>query len=950
MQEKYKESYDYTSRHIGLDAEDVEKMLQALGCASLTQCIEESIPKSVRTDHPLDLPDACSEVEVYERMCKLAEKNSLWKNWIGRGYYNSITPAPIRRHVMQNPNWYTSYTPYQAEISQGRLEALLNYQTMVTELTGLPLANASMLDDATATAEALIMCCAATKKAYAACFVLLDQNTYSHVLEVCKGRLQALGISFCVCELESCDAEMFQRADVCLLSYPYASGSVPSLQQLCARIAAHHCRIAVHADLLALALLLPPGSCAVDVCVGSSQEFGIPPGYGGPYAAFFAAKQEYQRLMPGRIVGVSKDALGKQAFRLTLQTREQHIRREKATSNICTAQALLASMAGFFGVYFGQSGLQTYARQVHGHAIDLATGLLEKGYQLNSSVFFRTVEVTCHATQRTQIQQAAEQAQINLAIFDHAVQVSFDVTTTTKDVVEVLNLFPLCENSPTQACISSQLLDSPELMRQDMFMQQSCFRKFRTETELMRYICRLGQKDYSLVSGMIPLGSCTMKLNAVATLEPLQHEKIAALTPWVPRDQALGYQEMVRELEGMLCEITGFTRISFQPNSGAQGEYAGLQTICAYHQESGQTRRDICLIPASAHGTNPASARLAGLQVITLKCDGYGNICWDDFCGRLKDYGERLAVLMITYPSTHGVFEDQVTRVCKAVHQCGGLVYMDGANLNAMVGLCRPAEIGADVMHMNLHKTFAIPHGGGGPGMGPIGVVEKLVPYLPRENHWKRQPLEGAIGVAPVSAAPLGSASILWISWSYLKLLGKHGLRRASEMSILSANYVAIRLQKFFPILYTNENGRVAHECILDLRNFRKTAKVQAMDVAKRLMDYGFHAPTVAFPVPGTLMIEPTESENLAELDRFCTAMESIRAEIADIEEGRVAYVESPLAHAPHPYEILAEEKWQYTYSRATACFPAGMGEKYWPTVARIDEAYGDRNLMCTCS
>lgn len=939
----------YADRHIGLDEQSISKMLQTLSVNSVEQLLAESIPDSVLELRELKLEEGLTEYELSQLVKDYADKNQQWRCFIGRGYFNTLTPPPIKRHVMENPNWYTSYTPYQAEISQGRLEALINFQTMVTELTGLPITNASLLDDATAAAEALIMCSVATKKKLETCHVLLDEGCYLHVANVCRGRLRALGISFefkKVTDWNQCD---YQKADVCLVASPCEAGILPNLEKLSQDARLSETRVVVHADLLSLAILKTPGDFKVDVCVGSTQEFGIPKGYGGPYAAYLAAKEDYKRLIPGRMVGISKDALGSLAYRLTLQTREQHIRREKATSNICTAQALLASMAGFFAVYYGREGLRGFACKVNAFAEELANCLVQKGFKLTGEGFYRTVSVVVTDKKLVEIKKNAEACRVNLAYAANRVSVTFDIGSTSCDIEMLMNIFGTGDGEASPQSVK-KLLDQKDLLRTDLFMSQSNFNKYRSETELMRYICRLGEKDYSLTTGMIPLGSCTMKLNAVSTLEPLQNPNISNLSPWVPRNQVKGYTEMIGDLNRILCEITGFEKISFQPNSGAQGEYAGLRTIAAFHHNSGNHLRKICLIPTSAHGTNPASARLAGMKVVSLACDGNGNICWDDFCSKLSKHRDELAALMVTYPSTHGVFEDQISKICRAVHENGGLVYMDGANLNAMVGLCRPARIGADVMHMNLHKTFAIPHGGGGPGMGPIGVVQKLASFLPQPNVYNSKQEDGFERCDPVSTAPYGSASILWITWAYLKLMGASGLKKSSQMAILSANYIALRLSKSYPILYSNENNRVAHECILDLREIKKTCGVQVMDVAKRLMDYGFHAPTVAFPVPGTLMIEPTESESLVEINRFCQAMESIRKEIIAIEQGEIAYAESPLALAPHPVTILAAQSWERKYSREQACFPAGVENKYWASVGRIDEAYGDRNLMCSCS
>ncbi|MFN4279932.1 aminomethyl-transferring glycine dehydrogenase [Thermosynechococcus sp.] len=931
---------EFVARHIGITPADLPEMLRLLGYGSLAELIHAVIPAEIRLPRPLALGEGLSEAAALKKLRAIAAKNQLWRSYIGMGYYNCITPAVIQRNILENPVWYTPYTPYQAEIAQGRLEALLNFQTLVSDLTGLPIANASLLDEATAAAEAMTLSLNVRPQKGAKRF-LVAQDCHPQTLAVLRTRALPLGIEIVPID-PTADDLPWENAFGLLLQYPASDGAVRSPQAL---IAAAHGRgllVTVATDLLALTLLTPPGELGADIAVGSSQRFGVPLGYGGPHAAFFAIREEFKRQLPGRLVGVSHDALGQTALRLALQTREQHIRREKATSNICTAQVLLAVVASMYAVYHGPEGLRRIAERIHQRAVSLAAGLEAAGYQLYHSQFFDTLHLRLGNLSLHVLKERAAAAQINLRYFeDGSVGISVDETTTEQDVADLLALFGA---TPVERRGGDRL--PPALKRHSPYLQHPVFQNYHSEHALLRYIHRLQAKDLSLTTSMIPLGSCTMKLNATAELLPISWPEFNQLHPFVPAEQAQGYRQLFQELEAMLAEITGFDAISLQPNAGSQGEYAGLLVIRQYHHSRGEPQRNVCLIPTSAHGTNPASAVMAGMQVVAVNCDAQGNIDIADLAAKAETYGDRLAALMITYPSTHGVFETEIRRLCEIIHRHGGQVYMDGANMNAQVGLCRPADFGADVCHLNLHKTFCIPHGGGGPGVGPIGVKAHLAPFLPTT-----QVIPQGSEIGPVTAAPWGSAGILPISWMYITLMGGAGLTRATAIAILNANYIAKRLEPYYPVLYKGAHGLVAHECILDLRPLKKSAGIEVEDVAKRLMDYGFHAPTISWPVPGTLMIEPTESETKAELDRFCEAMIAIRSEIAQIEAGVSDRQQNPLKNAPHPALMLAQDPWPYPYSREVAAYPAPWLREYkfWPAVARIDNAYGDRHLVCSC-
>ena len=944
-------SNTYQSRHIGPNAHETAAMLQAVGQPTLDALIERTLPDSIRTAKPLGIGAALGEREQLEHMRELGARNRVFRNYIGLGYSGTITPSPIRRNIFENPGWYTAYTPYQAEISQGRLEALLNFQTMVADLTGLPIANASLLDEGTAIAEAMLMFHNERRKenehrtAFFADAKLLPQN-----IDVLRTRALPLGI-----ELMIGNVLADPIPDHCFgvaLQYPAADGSVHDYRAFTNTAREAGVKVAVCTDLLALTLLTPPGEWGADVCVGNTQRFGVPMGYGGPHAAFLSTTEEYKRLIPGRIIGVSKDRRGHQGLRMALQTREQHIRREKATSNICTAQALLAVMASSYAVYHGPDGLKAMAKRVHRLAHRLAEGAQALGYKLLSAAYFDTLSLALPAgTTMDQVRHAMEARSINLSYLNGAAGIALDETVREADLKDILDALAEACGKKAGAVPGTNGTGSAvptDLQRSSVFMTHPVFNSFHTETELMRYLKRLENKDFSLVHGMIPLGSCTMKLNAATTLIPLMWPEWAGMHPFAPVEQAVGYQVVVNELEDMLAKCTGLSATSLQPNSGAQGEYAGLLTIRAFHHAQGNAHRDVALIPSSAHGTNPASAVMAGMKVVVVKADERGQVDVADLKAKAAQYKDTLACLMITYPSTHGVYEAAIKEIISAVHANGGLVYMDGANMNAQVGLTSPGEVGADVCHLNLHKTFAIPHGGGGPGMGPICVNEKLKPFLP--GH----PLVatgGSQAIPAVSSAPYGSALILLISYAYIKMLGDQGLTDATRYAMLNANYLKAKLESQYPILYKGDMGMVAHEMILDCRDFKRTAGVEVEDIAKRLMDYGFHAPTVSFPVAGTLMVEPTESESKAELDRFVEAMTAIRKEIADIAEGRLDKVDNPLKMAPHTAGEVIADTWQHAYGRERAAYPVpGLRAwKYWPTVSRVDNAYGDRNLVCSC-
>jgi glycine dehydrogenase len=949
----------FAPRHIGPSPDERDRMLKTVGASSLDALIDEAIPRSIRLTTPLNLPPPESEHQYLRRLARLAQRNTPFRSYIGLGYHDTITPSVVQRMVMENPGWYTPYTPYQAEIAQGRLESLLNFQTMVSELTGMEVANASLLDEATAAAEAMtLLHRVSTKKTKAGerSLFLVSDGCFPQTIDVLRTRAEPLGIDLHVGPVDQLPLD--GRAYGALLQYPDEGGLLQDLSPFIKNAHENGVLVAVGADLLALAIVTPPGEMGADVVFGNSQRFGVPLGFGGPHAGFFAARQSFVRQMPGRIIGVSVDAHGKTAYRMALATREQHIRREKATSNICTAQALLANMAAMYGVYHGPDGLRAIASRVHLVAQMLEGGLKLMGVEQRNAYYFDTLRLQVPGGVE-EIQRRALASGINFRYPDEGtIDIALNETVTTDDVLDVLGVFASALNKPSPhldlfelpkgvlALYGAEDLPTP-LRRTSAFMTHPVFSTHRSESEMMRYIRTLERKDLGLDTSMIPLGSCTMKLNPATAMLPITWDRFSRMHPFAPEEQAEGYLQMFRELESALCEITGFAEVSLQPNSGAQGEFTGLMVIRAYHRDRGDTGRDVVLIPSSAHGTNPASAAMAGMRVVVVASAANGNVDLADLRRKAADNRDRLSCLMITYPSTHGVFEDDIREICQIVHDHGGQVYMDGANMNAQVGLTSPASIGADVCHLNLHKTFAIPHGGGGPGMGPIGVARHLAPYLPRHPF---APVGGEKGIHSVSAAPRGSASILLISYAYIRMLGPEGLTDATRYAILNANYIKARLEKHYPVLYTRENGRVAHELIFDLRGF-KAAGVEEMDVAKRLIDFGFHAPTVSFPVAGTLMVEPTESEDQAELDRFCDAMIHIRGEIEAIVNGTADGMDNPLKHSPHAAAAATASEWTHRYTREQAVYPLPWvkDRKFWPAVGRIDNPYGDRNLFCSC-
>jgi glycine dehydrogenase len=932
----------FARRHIGPSPRDVAAMLETVGAKSLSELMAETLPSSIRQQAPLETGAPLSETEALAHMRELASQNQVFTSLIGQGYSGTILPAVIQRNVLENPAWYTAYTPYQPEISQGRLEALFNFQTMICDLTGLDIANASLLDEATAAAEAMALAERAAQTTAKSFFV--DGEVHPQTLAVLRTRAEPLGWNLIVGDpLTDLDrAQVFGA----LLQYPATSGAVRDLRPAIATLHAKGALAIVAADLLALTLLVSPGELGADIAIGSAQRFGVPMGYGGPHAAYMAVREALKRALPGRIVGLSIDARGEPAYRLALQTREQHIRREKATSNICTAQVLLAVIASMYAVYHGPEGLTHIARSVHRRALVLAAGLRKLGFIPRAEAFFDTVTVAAGA-RRDEIVARALAETINLRIGETTLGIALDETTTPEIVEAVWRAFGGALSYPDVETGARECLPD-ELKRSSAFLTDPVFHAHRSETELLRYMRKLSDRDLALDRAMIPLGSCTMKLNATSEMIPLSWPEFASLHPFAPRAQAQGYATLFTRLEKWLCDIAGYDAVSLQPNSGAQGEYAGLLAIRAYHAARGEPHRKVCLIPSSAHGTNPASASMAGMEVVVVACDARGDVDVGDLRAKAAQHAKNLAAIMITYPSTHGVFEEHIREICEIVHGAGGQVYLDGANMNAQVGLSRPGDYGADVSHLNLHKTFCIPHGGGGPGMGPIGVKAHLAPFLP--GHPATDGVTRC-AVGPVSAAPFGSASILTISYIYILLMGGEGLTRATGIAILNANYIATKLDPFFPVLYKNAKGRVAHECIVDPRPLKQSCGVTVDDVAKRLIDYGFHAPTMSFPVPGTLMIEPTESESKAELDRFCDAMVAIRREIGEIESGRWEVEASPLRHAPHTVHDIADDAWQRAYSRAEGCFPAGISrtDKYWCPVGRVDNVYGDRHLVCSC-
>ena len=940
----------FETRHIGPNAEELQAMLRVIGADTLDQLIDETVPANIRTQAPLNLPEAQSEFDFLNELQETAALNKLYRSYIGLGYYGTITPSVILRNIFQNPGWYTQYTPYQAEIAQGRLEALLNFQTMVSDLTGLPIANASLLDEGTSAAEAMHLFFGLRNKRAktdVANALLVDSNVFPQTIDVLNTRATPLDIEVKVQDWHSFDLN--DKVFAILLQYPGMDGSVTDFRALVEKARDKGIYVIVAADILSLALLTPPGEWGADAVVGNTQRFGVPMGYGGPHAAFFATREDFKRLIPGRIIGVSVDAHEKRALRMALQTREQHIRREKATSNICTAQALLAIMASMYAVYHGPDGVRAIAVRVHKMTANLAAHLDKLGYTLKSQSYFDTLSVVVTPPVRENIRSLALDNGINLHYTEDTVQLTLDETLTWKDLSDLIQVFAqaVAKNISPDPQQTHQATIPGELRRTSDFLTHPVFNSYHTESKMMRYIKQLENKDLSLMHAMIPLGSCTMKLNAATELIPVSWPAFANIHPFVPVEQTLGYQKIFKELEQYLCEVTGFTACSLQPNSGAQGEYAGLMTIRAYHESRGDHHRNIALIPSSAHGTNPASAVMAGMEVVVVQCDDQGNIDFEDLKQKAEKYKDTLSCLMVTYPSTHGVFEIAIREICDIIHEYGGKVYMDGANMNAQVGLTSPGAIHADVCHLNLHKTFAIPHGGGGPGMGPICVNDSLAPFLPTHP---LVAVGGEQGIPAVSAAPWGSASILLISYAYIRMLGAEGVTNATKYAILNANYIKTRLENYYNVLYVGANGRSAHELIVDIRPFKPIAGAE--DVAKRLMDYGFHAPTLSWPVPDTIMIEPTESEAKDELDRFCEAMIQIRHEIDEIARGEGDAESNVLKNAPHTVQIVTADEWQYPYSREKAAYPLPwlrQGHKFWPSISRINNAYGDRHLVCTC-
>jgi glycine dehydrogenase len=931
---------EFIARHVGPSVDDQQQMLSALGCANLQQLTEQVVPEAIAMADDLAIVDGCSEAQALAELREIASHNRVYKSFIGQGYYGTITPNVIQRNILENPAWYTAYTPYQPEISQGRLEALINFQTMISDLTGMEMSNSSMLDEGTAAAEAMALC-QRMSKSKSSRFVV-DRDCLPQTIEVIKTRAEPMGI-----EVEVADpAEFSGEAFGILLQYPGVSGEVRDYREIIAKVQEQKGLAVMAADILSLVLLESPGSLGADVAIGTTQRFGVPLGFGGPHAGYMATREAYKRNLPGRLVGLSQDANGDPAYRLALQTREQHIRREKATSNICTAQVLLAVIAGMYAVYHGPKGLQRIAQRVHLLTCVLAEGLRLNQMKPTNKHWFDTL--TLNTGNRTEeIIAAAEGQEINLRQIDgEHIGLSIDETTSGDDVMILWDII-LGEHSLNLDSLAAEVAGSlpDDLIRTDGFLTHPTFNSYHSETEMLRYLRRLADKDIALDRAMIPLGSCTMKLNATAEMLPITWPEFSNMHPFVPADQAGGYRLMIDQLESMLCAATGYDAMSLQPNAGSQGEYAGLLAIRGFHESRGEPHRTMCLIPSSAHGTNPASAQMCGMKVVLVQCDDQGNVDIGDLREKAAAHSENLAAIMVTYPSTHGVFEEGIKEICQIVHDHGGQVYIDGANLNAMVGVCQPGKFGGDVSHLNLHKTFCIPHGGGGPGVGPIGVGEHLVPFLPKE-------FEGGERCgAQVSAAPFGSASILPITWMYIRMMGRVGLKQATEVAILNANYIASRLQEHYQVLYTGTNGRVAHECILDVRPIKDDVGITVDDIAKRLIDYGFHAPTMSFPVSGTLMIEPTESESKAELDRFCDAMIAIKHEVNQVANGEYQLDDNPLVSAPHTAAIVAADKWTRAYSRSQAAYPLDSlrDSKYWPPVGRLDNVFGDRNLICSC-
>lgn len=929
-------THQFANRHLGVSHSQAHSMAQELGFPSVDDLVSAAVPASIRTANSLELPPPATEAAALAELRGLMENNIMARNFLGQGYYGTLTPPVIQRNILENPGWYTAYTPYQAEIAQGRMEALMNFQTLITELTALPVANASLLDEGTAIAEAATLCLASAKKPHPST-LLVDPQLFPQSRLVLQTRMEALGIK--ITDISSCDATPPTDSGIfaAIIQYPSADGLVRDWRKTIAAFQQQGVLVIMACDLLSLTLLVPPGELGAHVAVGSSQRFGVPMGFGGPHAAFMACQDELKRKLPGRIIGLSIDAQGNPAYRLSLQTREQHIRREKATSNICTAQVLLAVMAGMYAVWHGPDGLTEIATSIHRSTARMAAGLDSAGITVINNHFFDTL--TIRVNNAESFAASASQNGYNIALIDaNHVRLSCDECTSEVDLLHLLQLFAPTAHLPTTVEISLPA----SLRRKSSFLTQEVFQRYHTEHEMLRYLHRLEQRDLALNESMISLGSCTMKLNATAEMMPLSWPEVSGLHPFAPASQTNGYAQMLRQLEAWLIEVTGFAACSLQPNAGSAGELAGLLAIRAYHRSRGESQRTICLIPASAHGTNPASAVMAGMKVVPVGCDDDGNIDLEELQKKAREHSAQLAALMITYPSTHGVFEESIRDVCQLIHHCGGQVYMDGANMNAQLGLTSPGLIGADVCHLNLHKTFCIPHGGGGPGVGPVCVAKHLTAYLPsKDNSGTR-----------ISSAPFGSASILTISWMYIRMMGSAGLTQATKLAILNANYIARRLDSYFPVLYRGKNGLVAHECIIDLRKFKDTAGVAVEDVAKRLMDFGYHSPTMSWPVPGTLMIEPTESESRAEMDQFCEAMLAIHQEILAIESGTADRTDNLLKNAPHTAEMLLSDTWAHPYTREAAAFPAVRlrRHKYWPPVARVDNVYGDKNLICTCS
>ena len=933
---------EFIARHVGPSADDQQKMLEIVGCETLQDLTRQVVPKAIAMTEALDIVDGCSEAQAIAELRVMAKQNKVLRSFIGQGYYNTFTPNVVQRNILENPAWYTAYTPYQPEISQGRLEALINFQTLVTDLTGMEMANASMLDEGTAAAEAMALC-QRMSKSKSMRFVV-DRDCLPQTIEIIKTRAEPMGIDVVFVDPAAltADEQMFGL----LLQYPGASGEIHNYRDIVKQAQQQGALVVMAADILSLVLLESPGSLGADVAIGSTQRFGVPLGFGGPHAGYMATREAFKRNLPGRLVGLSQDANGEPAYRLALQTREQHIRREKATSNICTAQVLLAVIASMYAVYHGPDGLRRIAQRVHLMTSVLAKGLHLNNIELVNTHWFDTLTIKTGA-RTADIHAAAEGRGINLRVIDAStVGVSLDETTTRDDIACLWDILIGNHNLSIEQLSEEVGAALPtDLVRSDSFLTHPTFNRYHSETEMLRYLRKLSDKDIALDRAMIPLGSCTMKLNATAEMLPITWPEFSNMHPFAPASQTLGYRAMIDDLEAMLCAATGYDAMSLQPNAGSQGEYAGLLAIRGYHESRGDSHRNVCLIPSSAHGTNPASAQMCGMQVVVVKCDDQGNVDVDDLQAKATAHSANLSAIMVTYPSTHGVFEERITEICDIVHEHGGQVYIDGANLNAMVGVCQPGKFGGDVSHLNLHKTFCIPHGGGGPGVGPIGVGAHLAPFMPKEFEG------GERRGGQVSAAPYGSASILPITWMYIRMMGRVGLKQATEVAILNANYVATRLQDHYEILYTGAHGRIAHECILDVRGIKDDIGISVDDIAKRLIDYGFHAPTMSFPVAGTLMIEPTESESKAELDRFCDAMIAIKQEINQVASGQFSLDDNPLVHAPHTAAVVTADNWTRGYSRSQAAYPVTSvrANKYWPPVGRLDNVYGDRNLICSC-